>query len=248
MNRQKMILTAAHLIGNGLLLYLGYFWLGMGESNAAHLLFSAAVILLFVLGALWLHGTSFVLFREEWSFYASAKRALKSLPPLFLLGLAAFGIYLLLRHFYNSFGHQAFNIGSYSTMKLRRPVEPTKVLQAFHVFIWILEWIVVPVFALPLAAEVANNGWSGFTFGAFRKSKKWLYWVEAGILVVAAIHLPLHLFFWIPKVSSFSLEVISVAARLGLGYLLFTGLLLAVEYFTSAGSPRVTQPNTVVSP
>jgi hypothetical protein len=229
-------LFSAHIIGNALLLLLGYYWLGLGESDGLHLAFSAAIILLFTLGTLCLHGTSLVQFREQSTFAAAARRTLKSIAPLFVLGIAVVLVYIALNYFYNSFGHEAFNIGSYSTMKLRRPVEPTKVLTAFHVIIWILQWFVVPILALPLAAEVANRGWAAFTPAAFHRSKKILFWIEAGVILVAATHLPLHLFFWIPKMSSFSLEVISVTVRIGLGYLLFTAGLLAVEYF-AAGHP-----------
>jgi hypothetical protein len=248
MTRPGLTLFAAHLVGNAALLWLGYYWLGVGESDAAHLAFSAAIILFLALAAVWLHGTSLVFFRDNGSLANAAKRSLRNLLPLILLTIVVALIYAALHHFYISFGHEAFNIGSYSTMKLRRPVEPAKVLQGFHIFIWLLRWFVVPVFALPLAAEVADRGWSGFTVNAFRRSRKFLFWLEAGVLLVAAIHLPLHLFYWIPKAPSFALEVVSVTLRIGLGYLLFTAGLLAAEYFTSAGNPRVTQPNTAVSP
>ncbi len=247
MTRSRMVFFAGHLVGNALLLLLGYYWLGLGESDGVHLALSAVVILLFALGALWLHGASFVVFREN-SVGVAAGRALRNLVPLFLLSVVVMLIYWALRHFYYSFGHEAFTIGSYSTMKLRRPVEPTRVLQAFHIFIWVLQWLVVPVLALPLAAEVANQGWAGFRGAAFQRSKKVLFWVEAGVLLLAAIYLPWHLYYWIPKMPNFSMEVVSVVVRVGVGYLIFTGGLLAVEYFTSAGSPRVTQPSTVPSP
>jgi hypothetical protein len=173
---------------------------------------------------------------------------LRNILPLFLFGVAVLLIYLALGHWYNSFGHEAFNIGSYSTLKLRRPVEPSNVLKAFHGFIWLLRWFVVPVFAWPLASEVANRGWSGFTSHAFQRSKKLLFWPEAGLSLLVAIYLPFQLFFWIPHTTSFSLQVVSVALRIGLGYLLFTAGLLAVEFFTSSGKPRETQPSTAVSP
>jgi hypothetical protein len=243
-------LCAAHLAGNALLLLLGYYWLGLGESNAAHLAFSAAVIICFVLAALWLHGTALVLFRrdESLTFAGAAGRALHNLLPLFVLSALVFAVYMLLWHFYESFGHSAFNIGSYSTMKLRRPVEPTGVLRAFHGFIWFLRWLVVPFLAIPLASEVANRGWSGFGLTAFRRSRLFLFWIEAGVLAVAAVHLPLHLFLWVPTMPNFSMEVLSVIVRLGFGYLLFTVGLLVLEFLTSAGSPRSTQVNTVGSP
>jgi hypothetical protein len=248
MTKSKFLMFSAHLIGNALLLLLGYYWLGLSESDGLHLAFSAAIIVLFALGTLYLHGTSLVLFREHSTFAVATKRTLRNILPLLILGIVIILIYVALNYFYNSFGHEAFNIGSYTTMKLRRPVEPTKVLIAFHIFIWILQWFVVPILAFPLAAEVANKGWSGFNSSAFHRSKKFLFWIEAAVILVAATHLPLHLFFWIPKMSSFPLEVVSVTLRIGIGYLLFTAGLLAVEYFTASGNPPVTQLNTAPSP
>src|SRR5438552_2499740 len=37
-------LAVIHLVGNGLLLWLGYYWLGIGESRASALIWSAAVL------------------------------------------------------------------------------------------------------------------------------------------------------------------------------------------------------------
>lgn len=250
MSRSRVLLCATHVAGNALLLLLGYYWLGLGESNAAHLTFSTAVIVFFALAALWLHGTAFVLFRPDktMTFGSAAARALRNLLPLFVLSAMVFGVYMLLWHFYDSFGHSAFNIGSYSTMKLRRPVEPTGVLRVFHAFIWFVRWFVVPSLAFPLASEIANNGWPGFSVSAFKRSRKLLFWLEAGVLALVAVHLPVHLFLWVPTMPNFSMELVSVIGRLGLGYLLFTVGWLALEFLTSAGTPRSTQVNTVVSP
>jgi hypothetical protein len=239
-----------HLAGNASLLLFGYYWLGLGESDSMHLALSAAVLLIFALAATWLHATALVMFRpdEGLRLPGAALRTLRHLLPLFFLSVLVLLVYLALAYFYDSFGHEAFTIGSFGTMKLRRPVEPNNVLQAFHFFIWLLRWFVVPVMTLPLASEIANRGWPGFNLVAFKRSRNVLFWIQAGLLTVAAVHLPLHLFLWVPKMSSFSMEVISVMARLGLAYLLFTAGLLALEFVTSAGMPPVTQPSTVGSP
>ncbi|HEY7306217.1 MAG TPA: hypothetical protein VH601_18980, partial [Bryobacteraceae bacterium] len=154
MSRSTSTLGIAHLIGNALLLYVGYRWLGMSESDGPRLLASLAVLLAFVCGALWLHGTAFAHFDRaaNLSFRQAAIRALHHLLPLFVLALAAAIIYGLLAWWHDVFQHSAFIIGSYSTMKLRKPVPPSAVERGFHVFIWILQWIVMPVILFPLAA------------------------------------------------------------------------------------------------
>jgi hypothetical protein len=80
------ILVAIHLAGNALLLWLGYYWLGLGESRASTLAWSAAVALVILAGACWLHGMSF----------ASIRGALRNLPWTVLVAAAALAIYLAL--------------------------------------------------------------------------------------------------------------------------------------------------------
>jgi hypothetical protein len=221
-------LAILHLVGNALLLWLGYYWLGMGESDGLHLAYSAAVILLFTLGALWLHGTALVYFEDQQAL------AFKNLLPLFSLVLVICVIYAGLSLANSSFGHEAFVIGSYTTMKLRRPIAPSGVFKGFHAMIWLMRWMVVPVLALPLVNAVANSGWSGFRKSSFRTSRHPLYWFQCVALLSLAIVVPFKLFFWVPVVGSFPLEVISAAARIGAAYLLFVVSMLALESCTAA--------------
>ena len=248
MSTYKRRIVVLHCLGNAAILLLGYYWLGLPESDAAHLTLSAAVIVFFALAAVWLHGTALVVFGRECSVMQAGKRSLQSVLPLLLLAGLVLLLYLALQRFYNSFEHQAFVIGSYSTMKLRRPVEPQSVLNVFHGIIWLLRWFVVPALAWPLAAEIAERGWSGYSMSAFRKRRRFLFWIQTGIFSLLAVLVPMRLFFWIPDTPGFGWELVSVMARLGCGYLLFTGGLLAVEYFTSAGRPRVTQLSTAGLP
>lgn len=250
MSRRISGIGFAHLIGNALLLYLGYRWLGMTESDGWHLLASAVVLVIFVLGAAWLHGFALTHFDRAASlnFRQAAARTLRHLLPLFVLAVMAAIIYGLLAWWHDSFQHNAFVIGSYSTMKLRRPVPPSAVERGFHVFIWILRWIIVPVFFLPLGAGAALEGWSGIRWPSLAPSRRVLYWVEVCALLLCAIWVPLRLAYWIPHVDSFGGQAASVVARMGIGYLLFVSALLALEFFTSSGRPRVTQVNTASAP
>lgn len=250
MNRSTSTLGIVHLIGNALLIYLGYRWLGMGESDGPHLLASVAVLLLFVLGALWLHGTAFAHFDRSVnaSFGQAAARTLRHLLPLFVLVVAAGVIYGLLAWWHDSFQHNAFVIGSYSTMKLRKPVAPSSVERWFHAFIWILRWIAVPLMLLPLTAGAAVDGWAGIRWRSLVQSRRIVYWIEVCALLLCAIWIPLKLIHWIPQVNSFNGQFASLALRMGLGYLLFVAALLSLEFFTSAGRPRVTQVSTASAP
>lgn len=250
MNRPAFGLVIAHLVGNALLLYVGYRWLGMSESDGPHLLASISALLLFVFGALWLHGTAFASFDRtgNGSFGSAALRTLRHLLPLFVLAVAAAVIYGLLAWWHDSFQHNAFAIGSYTTMKLRKPVSPSSIERGFHAFIWILRWMVVPVILLPLAAGAATNGRPGIHWRSLARGRSVIYWLEVCALLLCAIWLPLRLVNWIPPVSSFNGQFASLAARLGFGYLLFVAALLSLEFFTASGRPRLTQVSTASVP
>ena len=250
MSRSTSAIGIAHLIGNALLLYLGYYWLGMRESDALHLLSSIVVLLIFVLGAAWLHGTALTHFDRtaKLNFRAAAMRTLCHLLPLFVLAVVAAIIYGLLAWWHDSFQHNAFVIGSYSTLKLRKPVPPSAVERIFHIFIWILRWIVVPALLLPLAAGAALEGWRGIRLRALAPGRRVLYWIQVCALLLCAIWIPLKLVHWIPHIDSFGGQFASLAARMGIGYLLFVAALLTLEFFTSSGRPRATQLSTASVP
>jgi hypothetical protein len=240
MTRSHVLLGVLHLIGNALLLWLGYAWLGMTESDRPHLAASALVLLALVLGALWLHATALAFFGQE-DLRAAASLALRRLPRLFVLAVAVTLVYGLLSYCYGAFDHMAFVIGSAATMTLRRPVPPARVLACFHAFLWLLRWVVVPALALPFAARTVSRT-------SPRIFRRWPYWLAVGALLLCAIWVPLRILDWIPKANGFGLQAASLAGRIGLGYLLFVAALLALEFFTSAGKPRSSQPSTVVSP
>ena len=250
MNRPAASIVALHLFGNALLLWLGYYWLGTGESDAAHLAWSAAVIVIFTVAALWLHGTALVLFNRETEsrFTTAARTALRHLPSLTVIAIVAGIVYGLLAWWRDSFGHSAFVIGSYATMKLRKPVAPSGVLRSFYFLIWLLRWMDVPALLFRLGASVALNGWRGFRLPLPRPRNRWLFWPATCALLLCAIWAPLKLINWVPHIEQFALQLASFLSRLGVGYLLFVGALLALEVLTSAGKPRLSQPSTVSSP
>jgi len=244
------MLCIAHLTGNAMLLYVGYRWLAMGESDGLHLAASILVLCVFIFGVLWLHGTTFAYFDRvaRLNFRRAALRCLRHLLPLLTLAVAAAAIYVLLAWWRDSFHHRAFVMGSYATMTLRKPVSPSTVERWFHAFIWILRWVAVPVVFLPLAAGAALDGWAGIRWRSLRPLRRVTYWLEVAALLLCAIWVPLRLVHWVPHINSFSGQVASLVVRLGAGYLLFIAALLSLEFFTSSGRPRATQVNTASTP
>lgn len=106
---------------------------------------------------------------------------------------------------------------------------------------WIARWIVLPVLFVPLFAGAARYGWRahrGFSVRA----------IAAPMLVFAGVWLPLRLLAWVPRASSFGMEMTSFVCRAAIAYLLFVSAWLLLAFVTSAGTPRVTQPKTVSLP
>ena len=220
MTRQMVLL---HLFGNALLLWLGYYWLGVGESRAATLIWSAAVLLVLVCLASLLHGATFVCFAG-----ADLKSALRSTPrntlPILVVVCAVAAIFLLLGQWADYSQQPAFRIASWLTLKLRRPVKPASIARVFQVVLWLIEWVIIPVFLVPIFAAASARGWRGL-----RPRKPELrYWILCPVLLLLALWLPLRLLNWTPYHGSFGLEMTSFILRAATAYglLVFGWLLL----------------------
>jgi hypothetical protein len=250
MKRSVVSLCLLHLFGNALLLCLGYYWLGISESDAAHLAWSGTILVGFICARVWLHGTALAFFQSESdrSLRTAGLKVLRHLIPLFVIATVAIIIYGLLAYWRVSFNHKAFVIASYITMKLRKPVSPSRILSFYQGVIWLVCWLAVPVLLLPLSQAIASSGWRGFRVQSFDRSRNVLYWLEACGLLFVAIWIPLKLITWIPQVTHFNGQMASFAARFTLGYLSFVGALLSLEFATSRGKPREIHPSTASSP
>jgi hypothetical protein len=247
--RSLAILCGLHLLGNALILWLGYAWLSIPESNAAHLVWSVLLILLFVCSALWLHGTAFAWFsrrRPESNLRRAVVVALRHLPALFVLAIISILLYILVSWFKSTLDQPAFRLASWLTLTLRKPVPPPRILAVFHGIIWLIDWLLLPALLVPLAAAVSTEGFAGFR----RFASMPRLWKSLGIfvLVVGAVWVPLKLLAWIPKVPSFSAEMASFLLRAGVAYFLFAGLLLVLEKVTSAGIPSFIQRSSSAMP
>ena len=230
MTKATRVLCLTHFAGNALLLWIAYYWLGVGESTMGRLFWSALLAILITAAALWLHGSGFAFFRTDRSALMPAFRtALRNLLPLFLLAIVVVIAYGLLSWWRDYSEQPAFKTASYLTFKLRKPVKPASVLPIFNGVLWIVRWAILPVLLLPVAANIANKGWHGFR-AIF--PRHWLYWVEVIVLLVAGVWLPLKLITWVPNFSSFGMQMTSFVFRLVIGYLLFVIAWLLLELFT----------------
>lgn len=249
MSRTTRNLLLLHLPVNALLLWLAYGWLGVGESTVVRLAWSAAVALLILMIATWLHGATFASFRagSESSPRAAFRTASRHLPALLVVVLAALAIYSFLAWWAGYSTGPAAKLASWLTFKLRKPVKPASVMRCFDIVLWALRWVFIPADLLPLFSGVAARGWRGFgEFGWRRYSR--IYRLEVPLLALCAAWLPFRLINWVPRVTGFNLEMLSFALRALAGYLLFVVAALLLAFLTSRGKPSESQLKTAVSP
>jgi hypothetical protein len=252
--RSLGLLALIHLGLNACLLWLGYYWLGVGESRTSMLLWSACIALVIVALGCWGYGTAFAYFQaEDHRRLSSAwNSALRNLLPIAAAAVVVAVVYVLLSLWSEYSSQPAFKIASYLTLRFRKPIRPSTILRIFDVALWIVRWAVLPVLLLPMISAIATRGWSGFrSIGArifSSNARRWLYWIEAPLLTLCALWVPLKLLFWVPHMHSFRLEMLSFTLRAGVAYLIFAAAGLLLAFVTSGGRPRFTQSSTLASP
>ena len=228
-------LVLVHLVGNALLLLLGYEWLGVGESTVPRLLWSAVLALAILTGFCALHGATFAYFR------GAKLRA--NFVPLVVLAIGAIVLYALVWKLADYSPQPALTLASYLTLKFRKPVRPATVQSVFNVALWLVRWVLLPLVLLPVASGVAARGWRGFGEWSWRGRG----WLLAPVLLLCGLWLPFVLLGWVPHVGGFWLEMASFVVRIGVAYLLFVAAAVAVEFVTSRGRLSLSQPKTVAS-
>lgn len=232
-----------HLVVNALLLWLGYYWLGIGESSIPNLLWSALVAMALLCLTLIVHGAAYV---SGAGVRDALRTSVRHLGALLLLALAALLIYGLLGWWKDYSAEPALKIASWLTLKSRKPVKPAVVLRIFDFALWIVRWVVLPWLLVPLAGALTQGGWRGLRKDLWHCP--WRYRIAVPVFLIISLWLPLKLLGWVPHFEAFPVQMLSFVARLVLGYVLFVGGLLALAWATSGGSPRFNHSSTVPSP
>jgi hypothetical protein len=227
-------LFVLHMVADAQLLWLGYQWLGVGESTRLRLLFSALGALGILALACWFHGATLVFFRKDGAepkITHPARTALRHTLALLAAAILVLGLYGVVAWAAGASGQPAFRMASWLTLKLRTPVRPATVARIFLGAFWIVRWAVLPVALLPMASGIAARGWSGF--GEFTWRGGWRYWLAVPVLLVAGLLLPFVVLGWVPAVSGFTLEMVSFSVRMLVAYLLFVGAVWTLERVTA---------------
>ncbi len=135
MSRKTLAIT--HLLGNAILLWLAYYWLGVGESTISRLIWSALLAVLMLAAAVWLHGSGF----------SDFKTALQNLLPLCVFAIIVLTFYGVLAWWKDYSSAPAFKIASYITLKLRKPLKPATVQTIFNGILWLVRWWILVTFS-----------------------------------------------------------------------------------------------------
>jgi hypothetical protein len=218
-----------HLVSNALLLWLGYEWLGVGESTRLRLVWSSLDALAILALVCWFHGATLVFFRKggDLKINAAFRTALRHVPALLAAAILVLLLYGLLAWAVGASGQPAFQLASWLTLKLHTPVKPATVARIFLGGFWIVRWVVLPVALLPMVSGIATRGWHGF--GGFSWRGGWRRWLEVPLLLVAGLLLPFAVLGWVPPVSGFTMEMVSFSVRMLVAYLLFVGAFWTLE-------------------
>jgi hypothetical protein len=227
-------LTLTHAVLNALLLWLGYYWLGLGESRALTLVWSFLVALVAVSLASVQYGVAFAWFRlgkRPW------QTVLRNFLPAIVVAAAGLIVYLLLDAWAGYSSTPAHKVASYLTLKFRKPVRPSTIFGIFNTVLWLVRWVIVPVLLAPLFSAVAAAGWRGFR-AVSALERKWLYWLETPLLLLCALWLPLKLLGWVPHFEGFGWQMVSFVVRALAAYALFVAAGLAFALVTSTLKPR----------
>jgi hypothetical protein len=224
MNSSTRNIALLHLVANALLLWLAYEWLDVGESTGLRLAWSAIDGVAILALVCWLYGATFYFFRSrDCKLNEAFRTALRHVAPLVVAAVVVLPLYGLLTQ---SPAQPAFKVASYLTLKLHKPVKPASILRTFQMVLWAIRWIVLPVALLPMASAIAARGWRGF--GGLTLRANWRYWLAVPLLLLAGLWLPFAVLGWIPRVGSFTMEMVSFALRAVCAYLLFVGGLVGI--------------------
>jgi hypothetical protein len=252
-----------HVVANAALLGLGYAWLWMPDERIWQLVLSAILVLVWLAGALWLHGGTLAFFREmhrsaEARLWPAFRASLRRLPALAVWAVILL-LVLWLVDSVTSFpvDHSPW-LASWLTMTFRKPVSPQSVASVFSAIAWFADWFVVPLALLSLAVGVTVEGLRAFGREGLQRAWKlfWRlrFWLAYAVLFAVGAYVPYRLTNWVPEFEGFFIEAVSLVIRFLLAYALAVTVWLALLSLlgrmagdgdpnqTAAGEPESTRP------
>ncbi len=240
-----------HAFANAFLLWLAYWALGFPDEKLWQVAAFFLVAGVALVGAPVLHGGTLVFLRwlhegRPARIEAALGNATRRLPALALWAAILFGIIWLADWSERVRPDRADWLASYLTLHLRRPVKPEGVEKVLDWIAWFIEWVVVPLMILPLAAAVAEYGFGGYGRrgwrGVWKVIGRWRCWLGILVLYAAGVALPAKLAAWVPKLPGFWMEVASAVLRLGLAYAILIAVWLVTASWIGCATAAETHP------
>lgn len=223
-------LLLLHIFANPVLFALFVLWLLIPVASGFHLLlnFMVAVALLGVL--LTLHAGTLNYYSDcqlgGTPFSSPFRRALRHVLPVAICVVAFCALWL----FVGKLQSYQITLGTYlrSTfpVSLRRHVTLPVVEGLFTAAIFVVRWILVPAFVLPLTFQAADRGFRGFGKGGLAAWSKTVrnssYWIVLLVCALIGVLGSGKLMALTPdfKTSTFDGELVSLIVRLAIAYLL----------------------------
>jgi hypothetical protein len=203
-------------VGNLLLFWCAFTWLGLRDSKTTQLVETALFGLLIAIPWLWLQDGTFAYCGDPsqglWTAFRKGARTLAIFTGVVIVFALLFWGLGKLEGPLTTAGQRT---ASWLTFHLRKPIKPDTWVKVYLALLWSVRWIVLPVLVLPAAAGAAING----ARGMWRRPRVVFCLQYLGALLLG-IYLPTVLMHWHPKLTETTAQVISFALRFGLAYIL----------------------------
>jgi hypothetical protein len=215
-------------VGNALLFWAAFTWLGLRDSRNSQLIETALFGLLILIPWLWLqNGTMAYCADRSQGLWAAFRKSLATLA-LFSAVVVVFAIlFWSLGRLQGPLTDAGQRTASWLTFHLRKPFKPPTWIRTYLAILWGVRWIVLPVLMLPLASGVARDGLRGSRLATSR-----IFWLEYLIALLLGFWIPTLLIHWVPALSGTTAQVLSFVVRCGLAYALIITSWIAVAFFS----------------
>ncbi len=242
-----------HLVVNAGLILLAYTWLWISDATLWELALTALVAGVFFVVLLWLHGATLAHFRRLHSgqsagFWRTLRGTLPRLPAITAWAMLAFLFWLLAAVLAAVLIVAAALSASALTGFFRTPISPETIGRMYLAFLRVAGWILLPLFLLPLASVVADEGRRGLGRRgwrlAWRACRRFRYWLNYFAVFLLGVYLPLWLINWVPSLEGLFSQSASLLVRFSLAYLLMVSSWLWLASLVG----RLTGPSPFVPP
>jgi len=221
-------------IGNALLFWCAFVWLGIRDSKALQLTETAVLGLLILVPWLWLqNGTLAYCGDRSQGLWPAFRKSLRTLVLFTVITVVFVVLFWALGKLEAPLAKAGQQTASWLTFHLRKPIKPVTWARSYLAILWGVRWILLPVLALPIAAGAALHG----ARGMWRRASS-IFWLEYLIALGIGFYVPSVLMGWVPKLSGTTAQVLSLVLRFGVAYALVITTWIAVAFFSSETKSR----------